>query len=145
MIKQLMTVRSKEKLFLGLSFALSGFSFFYTLLIILILPEQIMLYMPVNRYMLLLLPCAGLFLCVVILFIRKRQLKERPGGCAVRQFCCGLAFCLSLFLFLWQIDLLDRAKQISGFSPIILILMALATIAYCFYGIFHIIRARQEK
>lgn len=145
MIKRLMTVRSREKLFLGLAFALSGFSLAYTLLTIMVLPKQILLNGPITRYVLLLLPCVGILICIAALLIRKTQPESLPVKTAVRQFCCGIAFCSSLFLLLWQINLLDQAKQIIGFSPIILFLTALATTAYCCYGIFHIIQARQEK
>lgn len=108
----------------------------------------------VSKYLLFLLPIISLLLC--ILFFRvshldkmpwiARQKSETPEGQSyqkgLRQIALvGGSFLFSLFLFFRQMDRLDTAKGIDGFSPIVWGLLLLALIVFVGYMLFRIYRS----
>ena len=151
-IKQLFIIRSKRKLFWGLSFAVSAFSLFYTLLCVLVLDEQVPWHpfsgeiVLISKYLLFVLPALSLLLCILLFQLSHkdklpwmaRRKAPTPEGRAYQQGIrqvtfVGGSFLLSLFLFFRQMDRLDTAKGISGFSPIVWGLLLLALIIFLGY------------
>lgn len=131
MIKQIWTIRSRYKLFIGLSFAIAGVILGYSALNLAVLPETI----PwsdskASKYALLAIPTLSLLLCVGFYL-----LSRRLSGLWNEMFtaCC---FLQAMFLAFLQLRYLNIAKGIPHFSDLILILTGAAFfIAVIYYSI----------
>lgn len=167
MIKPYFVVRSKRKLFLGLSFSISGFVLFYTIITMFVLPENIpwKKFASINnaiyasKYMLLMLPILSVLLCIALYINAKRQKLPRlfctkaPENSNILEnkltvysdMMTGNSLLCSMLLGFWQIDRLNIAKNTNRFSPIILILLIIALIGYTIYQALKIIKIKQEK
>lgn len=133
MIKKYWVVRSREKLFWGLTFAISGVLLVYTLLNLTVLSDTIpwrqFLFTPVtelSKYALLTLPILS-FLPTILLWQTSgktadpaipTEMSEKQEH-FVRSTRVYGAFLLSLFFFFWQIDRLNTAKSLPGFPPFV--------------------------
>lgn len=162
MIKQIWTVRSLQKLFNGLAFAFCGFMIFYTALNLFILPDMV----PwgwhaeagnmVWKYQLLLFPVISFVICCLLYRESKRAkpLSDREGEPPQSEeikrkqqkyrseMYTGLNFICTLFLFFFQLDYLNQAKQIPGFSRIILVMILLALVGYMIYAVRKIVTVK---
>lgn len=137
MIKNIWVVRSREKLFWGLTFAISGVMLGYTLLNLTVLTDTIpwrqFLFSPVtelSKYALLTLPILS-FLPTILLWRFVRQMPAKAADPTIsaeksekqkgflRSTCVYGAFLLSLFFFFWQMDRLNTAKNLPGFPPFV--------------------------
>lgn len=162
MIKQIWTVRSLQKLFNGLSFAVCAFNLFYTSLTLTVLPDAVLWGWHAaegnmaSKYQLLLFPAISLVICC-LLYREARRAKpladregQKPDSAEVKQrqqryrseMYTGLNFLCTLFLFFFQIDYLNIAKQIPGFSKLILILILIAMAGYLIYAVRRIVTAK---
>ncbi|WMJ22548.1 hypothetical protein RBG61_11185 [Paludicola sp. MB14-C6] len=133
MIKQIWSIRSNAKLFNGLNFVITLFSLLYTILILFVLPNQIMLFHSQlhSKLILLILPlCSTILCCIFYHIVNKLKKKladtkkiDRTATQPIRVLhdsVIGFNFLLMVTLFFIQIELLNRAKQIQGFSPLII-------------------------
>jgi hypothetical protein len=130
-IKQIWTIRSRYKLFIGLSFAIAGVILGYSALNLTVLPETILWNDgEVSKYALLVIPVFSLLLCVGFYL-----LSRRLCGLWSEMFtaCC---FLQAMFLAFLQLRYLNIAKGIPRFSDLILVLTGAAFfIAVAYYPI----------
>lgn len=155
-VKNLWVVRSRRKLFTGLAFALGGFMLFYTVLTLLVLEAEIPLkiwFWPAPavtavplpqapKLRLVTLPLVSLALSVLFLLAGRRKrlpFRREPMPKAQRTLwevlCAGESFLFALHLFFWQLDRLNYAKGIQGFSPLVALLALTAIPIFAGYAI----------
>lgn len=161
MIKQIWTIRSKKKLFTGLSFGIAGFMLFYSALTLLVMENRISwennpfgsVDAQVSKYFLLLLPLLSILCCTLLYLLSKRttlpfRSKKKPATAqqieAFQNGCIGENFLFSLFLAFIQLDKLDTAKGTVGFSSLVPILLVLAMIVFLIWSAVKIRQARSR-
>lgn len=165
MIRKFWIVRSRSKLFWGLTFAISLFMLGYTLLNLLVLEDRVPWYpffAPAegerSKYLLLLLPLISLlFGLLLYLDFRRNALPRlfyRAGSSdALRQKRLAVyqtmelyaAFLLALFLSFWQLDRLNGAKQLPGFAPLVPILLLAALLVWLVYSLIRLLRIKDSQ
>ena len=148
MIKQFIDIRSRAKLFTGLSFTISGLMLGYTLLNLLVLEDiipwkaAVLQQAPIlaSKYVLLLLPGCSLLICV-LLYLDSRRSKlpplfrlgepDSPARLAIyRQGSIGVNFIAALLAAFCTLDQLNTAKQLPGFGWFVPLLCLIALILF---------------
>ncbi len=162
MIKQIWTIRSVTKLFDGLTFAITLFMLGYTILNILVLPSEVSyknissgdIIAHYSKFILLILPVISTFICIVLHTIGTKvknlivnaKLTNRiiVGNLKIKyESLIGFNFILALTFFFTQLNLLNSAKEIAGFSPIIIVACIIGLIVFGIYQITRLIKAKQ--
>lgn len=137
MIKQIWTVRNPQKLFTGLAFAIAGLILGYTVMNLMYLPMENTGLLEYAR--LLATPLLSLSLCVLWFFLIKRNTvlfgcKAAADDTALsrqkklaRDCRLTTMMLITVALAFVQLELLNQAKQLSGFGllPSILCVLAL--------------------
>lgn len=157
MIKQIWTIRDIHKLFTGLNFSIAIFSLGYTILNIFTLPDKIDYgYSPSaginiveSKYALLPLPIVALLICIAVYLMIKYFSKSKQNNPdsikATKNALNGSNFILMLLLFFIELDFINKAKQVGGFSPIIILFLMIAFAIFVIYQIIRRIPKKQKK
>lgn len=152
LIKQIWTVRSPERLFVGLACAICGVMTLYTVLNFWYLPPQIpmRLIRTQSRLLTVVLPVVHIALCAFfVLRYRKNGMlfplsetadsqtanERRRLSRQTRVICMMLC---SVALAFWQLDCLNTAKELPGFGLFVPVLCGVLALLMYVRGLFRI-------
>jgi len=161
MIKQIWRIRSKPKLYNGLSFVVTIILLVYTTLNILYMPSEIPfsvlhyqnVTLKLSKYVLIILPIIEtaiyFYLYRSTTKLKRQIIKEKSRDrlkskktIILHDTLIGVNFLTALTLFFTQLNFLNNAKELKGFSVFPIVICFIALVAY---SINMILRYRKMK